>query len=138
MRRRLSAPLLIAGLAAALSCDDPAAPHVPVPGWIEVGLISPAGSEAALVLVVTGPAFPLADEVAGASGDLAVFARRDGTALRVAVFGPLAGGPIVRFPVADTAGAAAYDAALVEVAAPDHALREDLAGYALVVSTTAD
>ena len=137
MRRRLATPALLAALAVTLSCDDPVGPPDPVPGWIAVTLATPADADAALVVRLTGPALPLPADVEGAPG-ATMFARPDGSGLRIAVFGDLADGLLFRFPVADTAGAAAYAATIAEVAAPDFTLREDLGAYVLTLSATVD
>lgn len=141
MRRILSTSIVLAALAAmagTAACDDPVAPRQPVPGWILVTLATPADAEAGLVAEITGPALPLPSAVAGDPADARVFARVSGTTLRVGIFGELAGGVLFRFPVADTAGAASFTATLVEVAAPDYSLRQDLAGYGLSISATID
>ena len=133
-RSTLARPLAWAAIATlALACgDDPTAP-APVAGQLRISLATPAGAESGLVLTIAGPSLPGPATLHAAAPDALIFARATAGTLRVAVFGPLRAGHLLRVPVPDVGAADRYSATLVEVAAPDYSLRE-LAGYTVTVA----
>ena len=105
----------------------------PVPGQLTATLATPSADDRALMLTITGPEAVTGVTAAGAG--YAVFARpADATTVRVAVFGNIAAGALVRFSVPDVNRAAAYSVSVVEAADPANALRASLAGYAVTVA----
>ena len=127
---------LCAAVAALGSCGDATGPGEPVdapaPGELRVRLSSPAPSDGAVLLTITGPAAPT--EVTGTQAGVLVHARAAGGGWTVALFGAVSGGEVLRLQVPDVRAAAAYQATVREVAGEDNVLREDLGAYRLTVS----
>lgn len=130
MTRMTCAAVLLLG--ALLSACDANGPDKPVPGDLVVSLDTPGGADRALLLTVTGPAAPTA--VVGAAPAYVVHARTQGTTTRVAVFGALADGALLRVTVPDVRQADRYTATLVESADAANVPRAGVAGYALTIA----
>jgi hypothetical protein len=118
------------------ACDgkknpDPVTPE-PVPGELTLSLSTPHADDRALLFTLAGPG-PITGVQASGFG-YTVHARASGSSVRLAVFGRLANGPVVRFHVPDVEKAWLYAATLHEAADPQNALRSSMAGYALTVS----
>ena len=109
-------------------------PTVPVavPGTLTVSLVTPFADDGAILLDITGPA-PVTDVVAAAQGAVA-HARSNGNATRVAVFGSLGGGALVRFSVPDVNAVQQYAAQVAEASDRASALRSSVTGYQLTVA----
>jgi hypothetical protein len=123
----------VVALALALgSCDEPhVPPELPVPGTLVVSLATPHAGDAALALRLTGPAG--VEEVAFAEGYLG-FARSGAQATRVAVFGAVGTGAVLRFEVPDVRRVGEYKVVIEEVADGGNRLRDSLEGYAATVT----
>jgi hypothetical protein len=112
----------------------PVQPTVPVavPGTLVVRLVTPNTDDGAIVLEITGPA-PAAELAAAAPGAL-VHIRANGNTARVAVFGELGAGTLLRFNVPDVNAAPQYGAQVIEVADRASALRTGVTGYQLTIA----
>ena len=102
-----------------------------VPGTLAIRLVSPNTDDGALVLSISGPA-PAADVTATAQGAV-VHARSAGNTTRVAVFGSLASGALLKFSVPDVNAVAQYSAQVTEASDRSSALRTSVTGYQLSV-----
>ncbi|HEU4881864.1 MAG TPA: hypothetical protein VFT45_06460 [Longimicrobium sp.] len=102
----------------------------PEPGVLTVNLTTPNPDDRALVVEVTGPAI---SGVTAANAAYVLHSRAGASSVRVAVFGALGSGALLRFQVPDVNKASAYSATVVEVADAANALRET-AGYTAVVA----
>ena len=123
-----SAALLAAALLA--GCDPGGGtPAQPTPGMLTVNLKAAVEGDRALVISIAGPG--AVGDVQPAAGYVA-YARPQGGATRVAVFGVLAAGPVVRFSVPDTRQQ--YQATVVDAADGTNAARASMAGYTLEVA----
>lgn len=118
------------------ACDGKKSPNPvtpePVPGELTLSLSTPHADDRALLLTLTGPG-PITGVQASGSG-YTVHARAAESSVRLAVFGRVTNGPVVRFHVPDVEKASLYVATLQEAADPQNALRSSTAGYALTVS----
>lgn len=130
--RRLAA-LAVASALLGPSCAEPTGPERPVPGTLTVRWTSPHANDGAAVLRLVVPPGMTTTSLESAVAGLDVFERRTADTLRLALFGTLGSGPLVRFSVPDVRQASRVTAGVVEVAADDDALRESLAGYAVVI-----
>lgn len=110
--------------------EEPAVPD-PVPGLLELRFTTPNPTDRAVLVAVSGP--DVIQSVEGAGAGYVLHARLSGSSFKAALFGPLAGGPLLRFAVPDVGKAEAYRAAVVEVADDANSLRASLAGYTLTV-----
>lgn len=119
--RRLA---LAAGAAALLAGCDATEPARP--GVLTAHLSGTRPRDAALVLTISGPALPA--EVSAEQGYV-VHSRTHAGATSVAVFGDIAGGPLVRFTIPDAKLADRFGVQLREVADEEYTLREDLTPY---------
>ena len=82
-------------------------------------------------MTVSGPG-----EITNVTGSAAghqVYSRPSGSGVRVAVFGTIAPGALVRFHVPDTREVDEYSVALTEAAGTDNAVKP-LSGYTVTVS----
>ena len=115
------------------ACDAPTRPPLPVAGDLAVRLSTPAGVEGAVLLRLGGAELPPPERLVSQLPDGGrLFARVSGNTLTVALFGTISDATtLFVFPVPDVA--AAYPVTLLEVAGPDHRLRESLAAYSLTV-----
>jgi hypothetical protein len=114
--------------------QPPEQPTVPtaVPGTLTVRLVTPNTDDGAILLDITGPA-PAAEMVAAAPGAVA-YARANGNTTRVAVFGSIASGALVRFSVPDVNAAQQFSAQVTEASNRASALRASVTGYQVTVA----
>ena len=110
---------------------QPTAP-VAVPGTLTVRLATPNADDGAIVFEITGPS-PATDVAAAAQGAF-VHARANGNTSRVAVFGALGAGALVRFSVPDVNAVQQYAAQVIEVSDRGSALRASVAPYQLTIA----
>ncbi len=110
---RAACAALVALTAALSACDRPTSSGGPRPATLTVRLESPRADDHALVLSLSGP--EAISAVQAASGEYVVFARAAGTAARVAVFGNVKPGDVLRFTVPDGRRASEFTATVVEV-----------------------
>ena len=134
--RARSAALLAAMLATSISCgDEPTGPdpvEQPTPGTLTLSIDSPHDDDRALLLRVVGPDSMVAVQLEAAG--LTMHARGEGNdTLRVALFGAIADGALLRFSVPDTRTAAGYSATVLEASGPAAALRTPATGYTLTI-----
>jgi hypothetical protein len=113
--------VLVAGALLLAGCSDgPARPPEPQPGVLTIVLEGATGSEAAVIVALDGP--DAISRVEAASGELRHHARSEGNHTRVAVFGTLESGTLLRIWVPDVQQANRYSASVLEVAGSDHRL----------------
>lgn len=106
-------------------------PPTPVPGVLTVTFTTPGGGDRAALLSITAPeAMTLLE---GAAPGYLVHQRTTGTTTRVAVFGPLTGGPLLLLHVPDVNKAAQFTVTLQEVADGSNALRQGT-GYSVAIT----
>jgi len=110
---------------------QPTAP-VAVPGTLTVRLATPFTDDGAILLDITGPA-PVTDIAAAAQGVVA-HARSNGNATRVAVFGSLGAGALVRFSVPDINAVQQYAVQVAEASDRASVLRSSVTGYQLTIA----
>ena len=110
---------------------QPTAP-VAVPGTLTVRLVTPFNDDGAILLDITGPA-PVTDIAAAAQGVVA-HARSNGNATRVAVFGSLGAGALVRFSVPDINAVQQYAVQVAEASDRASVLRSSVTGYQLTIA----
>ena len=146
--RRARAVLLSGLVALASSCggggDAGAPPTQPAPtptlptapaavqGTLTVRLVSPFADDGAILLEITGPAQPT--ELTALSAGASVHTRTSGSVTRVAVFGSLGSGALVRFAVPDVNAAAQYKAQVTEASDRTSALRTSVTEYQLTIA----
>lgn len=106
-------------------------PTQPEPGVLTVNLTTPNPDDRALVVQVNGPAI---SGVTAANAAYVVHSRVGASSVRVAVFGSLGSGALLRFQVPDVNQASAYSATVVEVADAANAVRAATTGYTAVVA----
>ena len=99
----------------------------PVPGSLTVRLVTPNPDDGAIMLDITGPA-PAAELTSPVQG-LVVHARANGNTSRVAVFGALASGALLRFSVPDVNAAQQFSAQVIEVSDRGSTLRTNVTAY---------
>lgn len=130
MRRLIIAAVLTVALT---GCGgDATGPREPTPGTLTVSLTRPSGvTTGAVIMTLNGPG--AITQVAGAAGGYRVYSRPVTGGVRVAVFGTLTPGALVRFHVPDTGDADEYTAAVLEVAGTDNEL-EPATGYGLAIA----
>jgi hypothetical protein len=110
---------------------QPTAP-VAVPGTLTVRLVTPNTDDGAILLDISGPA-PMADLATPVQGAV-VHSRTNGNTARVAVFGSIASGALVRFSVPDINAAAQYTAQVTEASDRANALRTSVNGYGITIA----
>ena len=116
------------------SCaDSPTASDRPEPGAMLVRLTTPHSDYGAAVFKLVLPEGMTTGIPELSVPGLEVFHRRVADTVRVAVFGSIENGELMRIAVPDLRQATRVTVTLVEVAGEDDALRESLAGYALSV-----
>lgn len=116
------------------SPQQPTQPTAPaaMPGTLTVQLVTPNADDGAILFDLTGPA-AAADIVAVPQGAV-VHSRVNGTTTRVAVFGSLSAGALLRFSVPDVNAAPQYAAKVTEASDRNNALRSGVTGYQLTVA----
>jgi hypothetical protein len=133
MFRRRVAVLLLLGLAACSGDKGPpSGPSRAQPGVLTLRLVTPHVDDAALLLALSGPG-PVSAVSAPAGAAYVMHARSTEAITRIAVFGALASGDVVRFSVPDVNRVASYQATVLEVADRTNALRGSTQGYTLSV-----
>jgi hypothetical protein len=122
------------GQAPTQTTPPPAPPVVPapVPGALTVHLATPNADDGAILLQITGPA-PAAEVTSAAQG-VVVHARANGNTSRVAVFGSLGSGALLRFSVPDVNAAQQFSAQVVEASDRGSALRPSVTAYQLTIA----
>jgi hypothetical protein len=110
---------------------QPTAP-TPVPGTLTARLVAPNADDGAILIEISGPA-PITDVTATAQGAI-VHSRANGNKTRLAVFGSLASGTLVRFSVPDANAAQQYSAQVTEVSDRANALRTSVTGYQVTIA----
>ncbi len=114
------------------ACGDTSGPPVPKPGDLTLKLVLPASDDRAMLVTISGP--EAIGAITAASAAYTVFGRPAGNNAKVAVFGTLASGPVVKFAVPDVNKSDLYTAAVTEVAGPANELRAQLSGYVVTVA----
>ena len=110
---------------------QPTAP-TPVPGTLTARLVAPNADDGAILIEISGPA-PITDVTATTQGAI-VHSRANGNKTRLAVFGSLASGTLVRFSVPDVNAAQQYSAQVTEVSDRANALRTSVTGYQVTIA----
>ncbi len=112
----------------------PAQPVVPAPvaGILTISLVTPHADDGAILLEITGPA-PAAQLTSAAQGAV-VHARANGNTSRVAVFGALGSGALLRFSVPDVNAAPLFSAQVLEASDRGSALRAAVTAYQLTIA----
>ncbi|MBV9110344.1 MAG: hypothetical protein JO306_13110 [Gemmatimonadetes bacterium] len=129
-RSRRAAALLLAVFLSACHGNEPVKPG---PGMLVATLSTPrAEPSRAAVVLISGP--EAVTEVQGASPAYFVAARSEGMLTRVAVFGTLVDGPLLRFTVPDARRAGEYRATVVDAADSANAPSAAVAEYALTLA----
>ena len=128
--KRYASLLLLCGASLLGGCEAGS----PTPGGdstLTVTLATPYNSDRSLLVTLSGPSAPGA--VSAAASGYVVFTRTSGNVTRVAVFGPLNDGPLLRVtvPAGSTSG---WSAVVNEAADEGNNARASVAGYALTVS----
>ena len=148
MAMRRARVLLLAGAAFTSSCggggdggvapteptEPPVLPTAPsaVPGTLTARLVTPYTDDGAILLDITGPA--AAAEIVAAAQGAVVHARTNGNTTRVAVFGSVGSGALVRFSVPDVNAAQQFSAQVTEASDRSSALRATVTGYQVTIA----
>ena|SRR5688500_4520478 len=113
---------------------EPVQPTVPVavPGTLTVRLVTPNTDDGAILLEINGPV-PAAELTSAAQGAI-VHARANGNTSRVAVFGAIASGALLRFSVPDVNAAPKFSAQILEASDRGSALRPGVTAYQLTIA----
>ena len=109
---------------------QPSAP-VAVPGTLTARLVTPNADDGAIILEISGPS--AVSDVATPVQGAVVHSRTDGNTVKVAVFGSLTAGAIVRFSVPDVNAASQYSAKVTDASDRTNALRAGVTGYAVSI-----
>jgi hypothetical protein len=122
-----NALVLLAALLPVAGCSESAGPtDIPEPGYLVASITLPGTEDRAVLVTINGPGITGAD--GGISGYV-VHQRSDGGALRIAAFGELRSGPLLRFRVPDARAVSQYTAQVLEVSGPQNELRDALGEY---------
>jgi hypothetical protein len=119
-------------LVALLAGCDTASPSPGGGSELKLGLRTPFRGDHALLVTITGPA--PATSVRSAGSGYVVYSRSTGNITRVAVFGAINDGDLLRFSVPDAAQAGAWSATVTDAADSLNRTRSSLVGYSLTVS----
>jgi len=129
-RSSRAAALLLAAFLSACHGDEPVTAG---PAMLVATLSTPrAESGRAAVVLISGP--EAVTDVQAASSAYFAAARSEGTLTRVAVFGTLGDGPLLRFTVPDARRAGEYRATVIDAADSANVPSADLAEYALTLA----
>ncbi|HEX8691468.1 MAG TPA: hypothetical protein VF746_03440 [Longimicrobium sp.] len=120
------APLAAAALLAA--CGGDGGTPTPVPGELVLRLETPFTDDRAMVVSLSGPG-AIASVAPARAGTSVYSTAPGGTTRRVAVFGAITGGDLLRLSVPDVNRARAYTATVVEAAGLSNQPRADVSGY---------
>jgi hypothetical protein len=114
--------------------EQPTQPSAPaaVPGTLTARLVTPNTDDGAILVEIAGPT-PVADVATPVPGAV-VHSRGSGNTARVAVFGSLAAGALVRFSVPDVNAASQYTATVTEASDRANALRASVTGYQITIA----
>ena len=107
-------------------------PPAAVPGVLTLSLTTPHADDRAMMLSISGPG-PIT-EITSSGTSYVLHSRASGTGFRVAVFGSLTSGALLRFSVPDVNKASSYQAAVLEVSDAANALRSTTAEHKLSVT----
>ena len=118
--------MLFAALVAIAACSDEA--PVSGPGTMTATVVGPNGAEGAALVVLLGDGIGEITPL----GDTEVYSREGGTSTQVVLINQLGGDLSFQVAVADTTELPAW--VVQQVAAPDDALRSDVAEYSLEYS----
>jgi hypothetical protein len=129
MKTTLRAAALVC--AAFLAACDPGGPARPQPGDLTVAVATPNTDDRAMVITISGPQPPT--DVQPATPDYVVHSRIVGSSARVAVFGLIANGPVLKVSVPDLRQARSYTATLVEAVDVRNVPRASTAGYTVTL-----
>jgi hypothetical protein len=103
-----------------------------VPGTLTVRLVTPNADDGAILFDITGPAPPV--DITAAVQGAVVHSRIVGNTTRVAVFGSLASGALVKFSVPDVNAAAQYTGQVTEASDRASTLRASVTGYQVTIA----
>lgn len=130
MISRIARAVSLLLIAMTLGCGD----NSPVPGSVSVSLETPNLDDGALVITVTGSGIT---GITPTSSGYQLHQRLVTSGeLRIVMFGNLSSGPLFTASVPDTRDLEIYSASVVQAASRTNEL-QDLAGYSLVVESTA-
>ncbi len=123
--RAVGALSLVIALAALVACgkDGPASSKA---GEVTLNLTTPFADDGAILISVTGPEI---GTVRASSSALAVHSRAVAGGVRVAVFGDIASGSLLRIAVPDASQSSRYSASVIEVSDRANGVRPVLTGY---------
>ena len=136
MMTSMRAGAIAAGLLAVASCGGdptPTEPSGPVPGVLNVALITPNADDGALLLTISGG--PVVSVEAASPGYQVYSFTPDTTNIRLLVSGDIATGALLRIHVADTRRAASYHATIAQAASRTTFAQRALSGYSFTVAT---
>lgn len=102
------------------------------PGTLTVRVTSPFTDDGALLLEISGPAQPT--DLTALSAGAILQSRTTDNVTRVAIFGPLENGALVRFAVPDVSAAPQYKAQVTEASDRTSALRASVTEYQLTIA----
>ena len=114
--------------------EQPTPPVAPVavPGSLTARLVTPNADDGAILLDITGPA-PAAEITPAVQGAI-VHSRTNGNTTRVAVFGSLASGALLKFSVPDVNAAPQFTGQVTEASDRASTLRASVTGYQIVIA----
>ena len=122
--RALGALCMTSALAlTACGKDGPASSKA---GELTLSLTTPFADDGAILISITGPDI---GTVRTTSGSLAVHSRAMAGGVRVAVFGDIASGSLLRIAVPDASQPSKYSATVIEVSDRTNGVRSALTGY---------
>jgi hypothetical protein len=136
MKKRMSAvPCVVWSLFVAGACSGDRTPTAPSaqPGFLTLRVAATTTGAGAFVLALTGPG-PITNVSAPPGKPYVVHARTTGATVRVAVFGDIDVGDLLRFSVPNVHRSSEYRASLLEVADQTNALRTSTSGYSFTVA----
>lgn len=129
--RRLLTVLLLSGASAgvAAGCGDDDGPTGPVPGTVQVSLVTPNVDDGAVLFSVTGG--EIGEPTSANAAHVFFFRRQASSSVTVAIVGDLTDGPLLEFDVPDVGDIGLYTATLLEVSDRTNRLRATLTDYDL-------
>ncbi|MBC7790217.1 MAG: hypothetical protein H7Z74_09755 [Anaerolineae bacterium] len=125
LRQAFSA-LAIASACTLAACGKDRGPAAPKAGELTLNLTTPYADDGAILVAISGPQI---GTVRAASSALAVHSRAVSGGVKVAVFGDIASGALLRIAVPDVSQPSKYSATVVEVSDRANALRSQSPGY---------
>ena len=118
--------LYITSAFALVACGRDKGPAGPRAGELTLTLTTPFPDDGAILVAITGPGI---GTVRATSDALALHSRAVAGGVRVAVFGDIASGSLLRIAVPDASQASKYSASVIEVSDRANAVRAVLSGY---------